>query len=86
MRECRGPAGPRTSGPAPACAITCLFARAGFRRQGISRTLIHAAIRLARDRGAQAIEAYPDDHAYTPSTRNSTAGSSPRFSTQGSRR
>ena len=40
-------------------AITCLFARAGFRRQGISRTLVHAAVRFARDRGARAIEAYP---------------------------
>ena len=40
-------------------AITCLFARAGFRRQGISRALILAAVRFARDRGARAIEAYP---------------------------
>ncbi len=40
-------------------AITCLFARAGFRRQGISRALIHAALRFARDRDARAIEAYP---------------------------
>jgi GNAT superfamily N-acetyltransferase len=40
-------------------AITCLFARAGFRRQGISRNLIGAAVSFARDRGARAIEAYP---------------------------
>lgn len=40
-------------------AITCLFARAGFRRRGISRTLVRAAVRFARDRGARAIEAYP---------------------------
>jgi len=40
-------------------AITCLFTRAGFRRRGISRTLVAVAVRFAWDRGARAIEAYP---------------------------
>jgi len=40
-------------------ALTCLFARAGFRRRGLSRALAGAAVRFARDRGAYAIEAYP---------------------------
>ena len=60
------------------CAITCLFARAGFRRQRISRALIPAAVRVARDRGARAIEAYPmttshaiDEELYCVSTQGS---------------
>ncbi len=40
-------------------AVTCLFTRAGFRRRGVSRSLAHAAVAFARDRGARAIEAYP---------------------------
>ena len=40
-------------------AVTCLFARAGFRRRGVSRALAMAAVEFARQRGASAIEAYP---------------------------
>lgn len=40
-------------------AITCVFARAGFRTQGISRALIEAAVKFARSGGATAVEAYP---------------------------
>lgn len=40
-------------------AVTCLFVRAGHRRQGISRALARAAIEHARRRGARALEAYP---------------------------
>jgi GNAT superfamily N-acetyltransferase len=40
-------------------AVTCLFARAGFRKRGVSRTLARAAVAFARERGARAIEAYP---------------------------
>lgn len=40
-------------------AVTCLFARAGFRKRGVSGALIRAAVELARDRGARAIEGYP---------------------------
>lgn len=40
-------------------AVTCLFARAGFRRRGVSRALARAAVDFARQRGARAIEAYP---------------------------
>jgi GNAT superfamily N-acetyltransferase len=42
-----------------AWAITCLFVRAGHRRQGISRELAAAAVRFALERGARAVEAYP---------------------------
>jgi len=40
-------------------AVTCLFARAGFRRRGISRALVRAAVDFARERSARAIEGYP---------------------------
>ena len=40
-------------------AVTCLFARAGFRRRGVSRALARAAVDFARDHGAWAIEGYP---------------------------
>jgi GNAT superfamily N-acetyltransferase len=40
-------------------AITCLFARAGFRKRGVSRALARAAVAFARERGARAVEAYP---------------------------
>jgi GNAT superfamily N-acetyltransferase len=40
-------------------AVTCFFTRAGYRRQGVSRALAHAAIDFARERGARALEGYP---------------------------
>jgi GNAT superfamily N-acetyltransferase len=40
-------------------ALTCLFARAGFRRRGIGRALAAAAVEHARLNGACALEAYP---------------------------
>lgn len=40
-------------------AVTCVFARAGFRRGGISYALARAAVDFARERGARALEAYP---------------------------
>jgi GNAT superfamily N-acetyltransferase len=40
-------------------AVTCFFTRAGFRKRGVSRALARAALDLARDRGARAIEGYP---------------------------
>jgi len=40
-------------------AVTCLFTRKGFRRQGVSRALARAAVDFARSRGARALEAYP---------------------------
>ncbi len=40
-------------------AVTCIFVRAGFRRRGIARALARTAVAHARERGAQALEAYP---------------------------
>ena len=33
-------------------AVTCVFTRAGFRRQGVSRAMVAATVDFARDRGA----------------------------------
>lgn len=40
-------------------ALTCVFVRAGYRRRGVSRALVEAAVRFAAERGARAIEGYP---------------------------
>jgi GNAT superfamily N-acetyltransferase len=41
-------------------AVTCFVTRAGYRRRGISRALASATVGFARDRGARALEGYPD--------------------------
>jgi GNAT superfamily N-acetyltransferase len=40
-------------------AVTCFVTRTGFRRRGVSRALVHAAVDFARERGARALEGYP---------------------------
>jgi GNAT superfamily N-acetyltransferase len=40
-------------------AVTCVFARAGFRRRGVSYALARAAVDFAQEGGAEALEAYP---------------------------
>lgn len=41
-------------------AVTCFVTRAGYRRLGVSRALARAAVDFARERGARAVEGYPD--------------------------
>ena len=40
--------------------VTCLFVRDGHRRSGVAPALLDGAVELARDRGATAIEGFPD--------------------------
>ena len=40
-------------------AVTCFVTRTGFRRRGVSYALARAAVDLARQRGARALEGYP---------------------------
>jgi GNAT superfamily N-acetyltransferase len=40
-------------------AVTCVFIRAGFRRRGLTYSLVRASVEFARDRGARALEGYP---------------------------
>lgn len=39
--------------------VSCVLARAGYRRRGVSKALIRAAVDHARNRGARVLEAYP---------------------------
>ncbi|WP_328333549.1 GNAT family N-acetyltransferase [Kribbella sp. NBC_00382] len=41
-------------------AVTCFITHAGYRRRGISHALAHASVDFARQRGAHALEGYPD--------------------------
>jgi GNAT superfamily N-acetyltransferase len=42
-------------------AVTCFYVRSGYRGQGLTRTLAHAAVTYAREQGAIAIDACPID-------------------------
>ena len=47
--------------------ISCFYIRKAYRRRGVTRALIEAAIAHARDQGATAIEARPLDSSLSPS-------------------
>jgi GNAT superfamily N-acetyltransferase len=40
-------------------ALVCFVTRTGYRRRGISRAMVPAAVDFARERGASALEGYP---------------------------
>lgn len=62
LRDCRVPWLGRDENKADATvwAVTCFVTRVGYRRRGISRALARAAAEFARERGARAVEGYPD--------------------------
>ena len=47
----------------PVWSISCLFVARPWRRRGVSRALIEAAVAHARSRGARVVEGYPVDPA-----------------------
>jgi GNAT superfamily N-acetyltransferase len=51
-------------------AVTCFVTRVGYRRRGIGTALARATVAFARERGARAVEGYPDlvdgGHVGTP--------------------
>ncbi|ADV12578.1 GCN5-related N-acetyltransferase [Mesorhizobium ciceri biovar biserrulae WSM1271] len=51
--------------------ISCFYVRKGYRRRGMTRTLIEASIAHARRHGAKAIEAMPLDGGKSPSATGS---------------
>lgn len=51
----------------PVWSISCLYVRKGYRRRGVTSTLIAEAVEVARRAGAAAIEAYPFDASVSPS-------------------
>ena len=46
---------------APVWSLSCFYIKAGWRRRGVMTALIAAAVELARQAGAPALEAYPWD-------------------------
>lgn len=52
----------------PVWSITCFYIRIGYRRRGVTSALIRAAVDLARDAQAPAVEAYPLDGDLSPSS------------------
>jgi GNAT superfamily N-acetyltransferase len=52
---------------APVWSLSCLYVRKGYRRRGVTAALITAALDVARQAGAPALEAYPFDAALSPS-------------------
>ncbi|WP_198521609.1 GNAT family N-acetyltransferase [Rhizobium sullae] len=56
---------------APVWALSCLYVRKGYRRQGVTFELILAALKTARMAKAPALEAYPFDARVSPSASGS---------------
>lgn len=52
----------------PVWAVSCFYVRRGHRRSGVTRELLAAAVELAREAGAPALEAYPLDGDLSPSS------------------
>lgn len=46
-------------------AVTCFSVRTGYRKQGVSAALLHAAVGYAQSSNARIIEAYPVDNTNT---------------------
>ena len=51
----------------PVWSISCFYIRKGYRKRGVSSALITAALEVAKQAGAPALEAYPLDAELTPS-------------------
>lgn len=52
----------------PVWSVSCFYTRIGYRRGGISKVLLEAAIRAARRARVSALEAYPLDRDLSPSS------------------
>jgi len=63
----------------PVWSISCLYVRRGHRERGISARLIAAAVSVAREAGAPAVEAYPVDTTQPESTTNLFTGRASTF-------
>ncbi len=51
----------------PVWALSCFYVRKGYRKRGVTKALIAAALDTARQAGAHALEAYPLDPELSPS-------------------
>jgi GNAT superfamily N-acetyltransferase len=57
----------RRADDTPVWSISCFYIRKGYRRKGVTSGLIAAALKMAKQAGAPALEAYPLDASLTPS-------------------
>ena len=69
----------------PAWSISCFFVRRGYRRRGVMKALLAAAVKETRRAGARALEAYPVDTARPGSTSNVFTGTASTFRRAGFR-
>lgn len=67
----------------PVWSISCFYVRIGYRRRGVTRALIDAALNAARAAKAPAVEAYPLDSHLSPSA--TSTGYASTFSRAGFR-
>jgi len=63
----------------PVWSISCFYVRRGYRERGISARLIAAAVKVARDAGAPALEAYPVNTTQPESKTNLFTGRASTF-------
>ncbi|HVM99942.1 MAG TPA: GNAT family N-acetyltransferase [Caulobacteraceae bacterium] len=63
----------------PVWSISCFYVRSKYRGQGVTAALIEAAIEVAREAGAPAIEAIPIDRSAPGATRNDFTGVASTF-------
>ena len=68
-----------------AWSISCFYIRRGYRRRGVSAALIEAAIAMAAEAGAGALEAYPIDNDTPGATSNAFTGIASTFRRAGFR-
>lgn len=57
----------RPEDPAEPWAVTCFVVRAEYRKRGVARALLRAAVEHARAQGATIVEGYPVDPEVRPS-------------------
>lgn len=67
----------------PVWALSCFYVRRGYRKRGVTAALIRAALRVARQANAPALEAYPVDTARPGATSNLYTGVASTFARAG---
>jgi GNAT superfamily N-acetyltransferase len=63
----------------PVWSISCFYIRAGYRRRGVTSALIEAAVKVAAEAGAPALEAIPVDKALPKGVSNDFTGVASTF-------
>jgi GNAT superfamily N-acetyltransferase len=69
----------------PVWSLSCFYIRRGYRRRGVTSALIAAALKIAKQAKAPALEAYPVDTRAPKSTSNLYTGTASTFARAGFR-